>query len=556
MSSSSTPTSENNHPQRSPLSNRRSSHSSIRSSPQHSSNENENDNSIGIERNTSIHSDSGSDHEMVRHKRVKRHIAESSQDSSRGRSSSSSRSITPTAQSPKNKDTNSKSFSENQLIKESPWEITEADTLKNNSDNEDIDDLFGGAVSDEDEHNEYSRRESIEATTPVSDDEKYTRPRSFNTGNYELTYAKPPESCDGKYYIAKLPNFFTYCNQAYAPESYTEEDDYKHETTIRLGAENTIRWRYKRNEMGGETEVKESNTKMIKWSDGSMSLLIGEEMFLINSHDISKHHTFLGIPNIHSNSIENHARLTHQITFRPDANSRTHKRLSAAIQARNVKQVKTKFVDINDPKLIELQLQGEREKKPRNEKRATTTSKSRSRKRSFDDYSDPDEPTYTSYRRNDSYEDDTGFVVADENDSDDEYGRPEKKHKGKERAVESRRKRDLSSDDDVPRTRKRHLKMDRAKNLNEYEDNDQEDNDLEDNDQEDQEDNDQEEHEEHEEEDGDISPVTKQANEDIEGVNADVDMNESLLLDNDEEEEDIPVVNKKPRRNRNIFDDE
>src|SRR6266542_4748010 len=96
---------------------------------------------------------------------------------------------------------------------------------------------------------------------------------------------------------------------------------------------------------------------MIKWSDGSMSLLIGEEIFLINSHDISKQHNFLGVPNIHSNSIENHARLTNQITFRPDANSRTHKRLSAAIQARNIKQVKTKFVDINDPKLIELQLQ-------------------------------------------------------------------------------------------------------------------------------------------------------------------------------------------------------
>ena len=55
-----------------------------------------------------------------------------------------------------------------------------------------------------------------------------------------------------QYYIAKLPNFFTYCTQAYAPESYTEEDDYKHGNTIRLGAENTIRWRYKRNEMGEE----------------------------------------------------------------------------------------------------------------------------------------------------------------------------------------------------------------------------------------------------------------------------------------------------------------
>src|SRR6266542_5916038 len=139
MSSSSTPTntaSENNLPRRSPISNQHSSHSSIQSSPQQSSNENENDNSFRLEQNSPIRSDSGSDHEAVRHKRVKRHIVESSQDSSRSRSSSNSKSITPTAQSPKNKDTNSRLFSENRLIKESPWEITEADTLKNNSDNE------------------------------------------------------------------------------------------------------------------------------------------------------------------------------------------------------------------------------------------------------------------------------------------------------------------------------------------------------------------------------------------------------------------------------------
>ncbi len=139
-------------PQHSPLSNK-SPHSSIQSTPQQSSHhENENNNLFGSEQNSPLSepvgSDSGSDRELTRIKRVKRRIVESPiQDSSHSRTSSS---ITPTAQSPKNKDTNSKPLSKNHLIKESPWEITEADTLKDNSDNEDID-LFGGIVSDDEE---------------------------------------------------------------------------------------------------------------------------------------------------------------------------------------------------------------------------------------------------------------------------------------------------------------------------------------------------------------------------------------------------------------------
>lgn len=177
-------------------------------------------------------------------------------------------------------------------------------------------------------------------------------------------------------------------------------------------------------------------------------------------------------------------------------------------------------------------LQGEREKKPRTEKRAATTSKPRSSKRSYDDYSDPDEPISYTYRRNDSYEDDTGFVVADENDSDEDYGRPEKKRKGKERAIESRRKRDLSPDEDLPRVRKRRLEEDKEENLDEFEDNDQE---------------------ERYDEDVDMSPErpTKRAKEDVEEIDADIDMGESL---SHEEDDDMPVVKRK--RNRIIIGDD
>ena len=38
--------------------------------------------------------------------------------------------------------------------------------------------------------------------------------------------------------------------------------------------ENTIRWRYRKDNEGNE--VKESNARIVRWSDGSTSLLLGE----------------------------------------------------------------------------------------------------------------------------------------------------------------------------------------------------------------------------------------------------------------------------------------
>lgn len=46
---------------------------------------------------------------------------------------------------------------------------------------------------------------------------------------------------------------------------------------MKLKVENTIRWREVFDKEGNL--VKESNTRVIKWSDGSMSLHLGSEIF-------------------------------------------------------------------------------------------------------------------------------------------------------------------------------------------------------------------------------------------------------------------------------------
>ena len=46
---------------------------------------------------------------------------------------------------------------------------------------------------------------------------------------------------------------------------------------LKLKVENTIRWRINFDEEGNA--IRESNSKLVRWSDGSMSLHLGSEIF-------------------------------------------------------------------------------------------------------------------------------------------------------------------------------------------------------------------------------------------------------------------------------------
>ena len=49
--------------------------------------------------------------------------------------------------------------------------------------------------------------------------------------------------------------------------------------------ENTIRWRYSQDEHGND--IRESNARIVRWSDGSMSLYLGSEIFDICRQPLS-----------------------------------------------------------------------------------------------------------------------------------------------------------------------------------------------------------------------------------------------------------------------------
>ena len=66
-----------------------------------------------------------------------------------------------------------------------------------------------------------------------------------------------------------------------------EADEFKFTTNI-------IRWRHKRGNLGrpelGDDgrALRESNTRLVRWSDGSTQLLVGDEAFDVGEHSIDR----------------------------------------------------------------------------------------------------------------------------------------------------------------------------------------------------------------------------------------------------------------------------
>ena len=94
----------------------------------------------------------------------------------------------------------------------------------------------------------------------------------------------------------KFRNFISDC-RPFDPETYEDEIededclDEEGRARLKLKVENTIRWKIGFNDEG--RAIKESNARMVRWSDGSYSLHLGNEIF-----DVQKH-TLQGVDNNH-----------------------------------------------------------------------------------------------------------------------------------------------------------------------------------------------------------------------------------------------------------------
>ncbi|CAH3130896.1 unnamed protein product [Pocillopora meandrina] len=219
-------------------------------------------------------------------------------------------------------------------------------------------DLFGDdeeLSSDEEEHEEKEERLVEQQEEQVEDGEDIEA-RDANEIPHEeeeeeetridVTIPYCQFSLGSELYFVKMPNFLSIEHKPFDPALYEdemEEDEVLDEegrARLKLKVENTIRWRYRKDEEGNE--IKESNARIVRWSDGTTSLLLGE-VFDVHKNEIDGNCNHLFVQQ--GTGLQGQAVFKEKLTFRPHSTtSQTHRKMTLSIADRASKAQKIRIL--------------------------------------------------------------------------------------------------------------------------------------------------------------------------------------------------------------------
>ena len=123
------------------------------------------------------------------------------------------------------------------------------------------------------------------------------------------------------------------------------------------GSMNFIRWRHVRDEDGNVvskedgTAVLESNCRMVRWSDGSVQLLLGDELLAADEQSTARDKSFLFYKHPKLGVVQGQGQLLRKMRFRPiDLRSKIHRHLAQGLESKYRKMKKVKnMVTTEDP---------------------------------------------------------------------------------------------------------------------------------------------------------------------------------------------------------------
>ncbi|KAL3849288.1 hypothetical protein ACJIZ3_011170 [Penstemon smallii] len=158
----------------------------------------------------------------------------------------------------------------------------------------------------------------------------------------EIPLRHPPAEAD-KMHMIKVSNIMGVGPKPFDPNTYVEEDFYETDEggskkRIRL-ENNVVRWRKVKNRNGISIE---SNARFVEWSDGSLQLLIGNEVLDISKQDAQHEHAHLFLR--HGKGIlQSQGRILTKMRFMPSSlTSNSHRLLTALVDSRHKKVYKVK----------------------------------------------------------------------------------------------------------------------------------------------------------------------------------------------------------------------
>ncbi|KAI8322499.1 hypothetical protein GQ54DRAFT_297321 [Martensiomyces pterosporus] len=264
-----------------------------------------------------------------------------------------------------------------------------------------------------------------------------------------------PCSSEGKYIIARTPNILQLDPTPFSAQSYEDIIAEEHKAVSTHGyasavspelasavegiISNTVRWRRVR---GGDGSVKrESNARLVRWSDGSTTVVIGGNKpehynvsadMLVGSENSKKpdQHHYAAVHHPHELLMLSQARLTEQWSLRPSKQSKQTRHAVSLLLSRvrssnagdsasfgfgfdrfgGAKTGRTRFmVADEDPELIAKR---EEEEEERREKQRRKEEKQRERREARDQ-----RPAHEA----DGYNNTTSYAAGDYSEDDREY---------------------------------------------------------------------------------------------------------------------------------------
>ncbi|KAK0501261.1 Leo1-domain-containing protein [Armillaria luteobubalina] len=344
-------------------------------------------------------------------------------------------------------------------IKSEPGDVKHRikDETKSEEDEEEMDDLFGNdaalevdvpadvgspeASGQESERLPSPEREHRRALEYEEEDAPPEAVVELQEADVSFPNLPVPKSSDGDKWVIRMPNFVKIDTKPFHPETYMgpehdEEEGQQAQTlreqsmTIKLKVENTVRWRWTKNEFGDD--VRQSNSRVIRWSDGTLSLRLGKEYFDINqSIDTSggpaapltaggksQGLTYLVAQHKRSQVLQAEALIAGYMTLRPTGmQSETHRMLVKAVSQKHNKVARLRLAPdpVMDPEReMQEMIKKSSKKAPKRKQDHDDESSGRSRRRSRKQY-DSDEDIY-----------------GDAGSDDDDHGKKSKRKGGDE----------------------------------------------------------------------------------------------------------------------------
>ena len=164
---------------------------------------------------------------------------------------------------------------------EKPATQPEKNTESKKNDDEDSDAEFNADSEIQGRKRTNFEQTAMQAANAENDDGEKVEPSNVTVPDMPLPQFE--QKGNKTFHMVPLPKIVSIQNDAFNPDTYNgavEETQYKGHTNC------MIRWRYKKAPDSTDFErddsnklVKESNARIIKWSDGSYGLRIGDEIF-------------------------------------------------------------------------------------------------------------------------------------------------------------------------------------------------------------------------------------------------------------------------------------